>query len=225
LLVRVLVREKRAMVGARGKGVNVRIRTPAPRPGGGALSSRSPLPRLRPATAFPTIGSAMCLCPKLTFEAWEGREVSFDGKPFLTRRIPLFFRLPVGLGEEIEAVQAKGAALSLDPAMPPMVLQRDRGIFRGELLWAIGGEVKLPEITLVSGKYRASVHRGSYTQLGRAARKHLRRLRHELGIRPDELFFWYANCPKCWDEPGGPVTIILARIGNPEAAVKGSKAP
>ncbi len=161
-----------------------------------------------------------CLCPKLTFEAWEGREVSFDKRPFLTRRIPLFFRVPVGLGDEIRAVQAKARALKLDPAMSPMLFQRDRGIFRGELLWAIDGEVRLPEIALVSGKYRAAIHRGSYTQLGRAARKHVRRLRDELGIKPHEVFFWYANCPQCWDEQGGPVTIILARIGNPAVTFK-----
>jgi hypothetical protein len=160
----------------------------------------------------------MCLCPKLTLDDWNGREVSYDMKPFLSRRIPLFFRVPIGLGDEIRALHAKAAALKLDPALPPMVLQRDRGIFRGQLLWALGGEVLLPEITLVSGKYRAEVHRGSYTQLGRAARTHVRRLRDELGIKPDEVFFWYANCPQCWSEQGGPGTIILARIGNPEVA-------
>jgi hypothetical protein len=159
-----------------------------------------------------------CLCPKLTIEEWEGREVSYDKKPFLSRRIPLFFRIPVGLGDEIRAIQARAAAMKLDPTLPSMVLQRDRGIFRGELLWAIGGEVLLPEITLISGRYRAGVHRGSYTQLGRAARKHVRHLREELGLKPAEVFFWYANCPQCWGEHGGPGTIILARVGNPEVA-------
>ena len=168
-----------------------------------------------------------CRCSPLTVSVWEDTTVVFNEKPFLTRRIPLFLRLPIGLRDEITALERKAAALKLDLAIPHMILQRDRGVFRGELLLGLGQETGLPETTHLAGSYRTAVHRGSHTQLGRAARGFLRRLRRELGIKPCEVFFWYANCPACWSEAGGPLTIILGRIGSavPETREQRDRSP
>ena len=157
-----------------------------------------------------------CLCPKLDYDKWENRHVSFDKKRFLSRRIPLAFHLPVGLKDDIEALYEKAEKLRLNLSTPPMLLQRDLGLFKGELLLGIENNIGERESTLISGKFQTTIYRGPYAHLGKAVKGFIKKIREDLGVKPEEVLYWYANCPKCWQEQEGPVTILLARIGNPE---------
>ena len=159
-----------------------------------------------------------CVCPRLNYDQWEGRHISFDKKRFLSRTIPLAFHLPVGLKDEIDAIREKAEKLHLEPSLPPMLLQRDLGLFKGELLWGIDTDIGEQESSLLSGKYLTTVHRGPYVHLGKAVKAFIKKIRRELGIKPEEVLYWYANCPQCWHEQEGPVTILMGRIGNAEVA-------
>ncbi len=156
-----------------------------------------------------------CLCPEIDPAEWEGRHVSFDQKRFLHRSIPLAFHLPIGLGEEVQKLQEKARKLDLALSRPHMMLQRNTGLFKGQLLFAIETDIGPEESTLLTGKYLAKVCRAPHEELGRKAKAFTRTIEKEQGIKPGELIYWYVNCPRCWSRHDGPVTILLARIGNP----------
>lgn len=97
-----------------------------------------------------------------------------------------------------------------------MLLQRARGLFKGELLLGIDQDIGRDECEHLTGKYLASLHRGPYERLGRARKTLLAAIARDMGVTPGEVLLWYVNCPACWKADGGPATVLLARIGNPE---------
>ncbi|HNR97741.1 MAG TPA: hypothetical protein PKX48_04555 [Planctomycetota bacterium] len=158
-----------------------------------------------------------CRCPALSYDEWEGRRVMFTQKPFLTRRVPRAFGVSIGVEEEIGALRRLALALDLPLGEPPMVLERVRGFFRGELLLALGTDTGPENIARLDGAYLAAVHRGPHETLGAARARFVAAIGGERGVTPREIFYWYTDCPRCRDARGGPVTIILARIGASEA--------
>jgi len=158
-----------------------------------------------------------CRCPALSYDEWEGRRVMFRQKPFLTRRVPRALGVSIGIGEEIDALQLQAEKLGLPLGEPPMVLERDRGFFKGELLLALGTDTGPENIVHLDGAYLATVHRGPHEELGAARARFVEMIGKERGVTPNEIFYWYADCPRCREAHGGPVTIILAKIGMPEA--------
>jgi len=156
-----------------------------------------------------------CPCPELDLRKWEDSTISFQQKPFLSRTIPRFLWVPIGLREEIDALYAQAFSMRLKLSTPTMLLEREGGAFRGQILLGVSEEGDFPGKVLLSGLYRTTVHLGSPLRLGSARRVFLSRIKRELGIVPTETFYWYVNCPECWQKTGGPATIVLARIGAP----------
>lgn len=158
-----------------------------------------------------------CGCPVLDGEEWEGRRVMFRQKPFLTRSVPRALGVSIGIEEEIGALRLQAEKLGLPLGEPPMVLERDRGFFKGELLLALGTDTGPENIACIDGAYLAAVHRGPHEGLGAARARFVETIGKERGVTPREVFYWYTDCPRCREAHGGPVTIILAKIGMPEA--------
>jgi hypothetical protein len=157
-----------------------------------------------------------CSCPPLVLEEWEGRRVVFQDAPFLVRRVPRVLGLSVGLEEEIAALRLQAEKLALPPGLPPMLLERDRGFFKGELLLALGIDRGPENIVRLDGTYLATVCRLPHEALGAARARFIGQIRKERGVTPNEVFYWYTDCPRCRPAHGGPITIVLARIGMPE---------
>jgi hypothetical protein len=158
-----------------------------------------------------------CRCTTLNYEEWEGRRVMFQDKPFLTRRITRVLGISVGVEEEIEALRRQAEKLALAPGTPPMLLERDRGFFKSELFLALGTDRGPENIVCLNGAYLARVCRGPHEALGAACARFVAAIGKERGVTPNEIFYWYVDCPRCRPAHGGAVTIILARIGMPEA--------
>lgn len=157
-----------------------------------------------------------CPCPPFDREAWEGREVAWRARPFFRQRMALVFGVPVEIQGYIRSTLAAIRHEGLHLADPYTVVERDRNPFQGDLLVAVedpGRDVE--SVVRISGRFLAHVHIGSYSQLGRARKALVERIRLERGVKPAEVLYWYANCSACWDAAGGPATVILARIGAP----------
>lgn len=157
-----------------------------------------------------------CHCPDIDVGQWDDRHISFDQEAFLARPIPQAFHLPVGLADDWRSLLEKADKLNLTLSRPPMLIWRDLGLFKGQLLLGIDADVGPDEAVLLTGKYLTRVYRGPHDRLNRERKQFGRDIAKDLGVRPGEMLCWFANCPRCWTGKGGPATILMARIGNPD---------
>ena len=152
-------------------------------------------------------------CPDIDLTAWDAKTISWKSKPFYVVKIPAFFNTPIGFGS---AVSKALAAIEKDykKAEPFIILARHAGFFSVKLFFALDEAVHSgPGVETLSGTFVTKSFLGKdYSEAGKWAKETAEYAKSKTGVEPKELYFWYANCPKCAKKQGGVKTVVFAKV-------------
>jgi hypothetical protein len=151
-------------------------------------------------------------CEDIDLSKWKLRRIVWKRKPFYVVRHGSFFHIPIGFGKAIigglEIVKKKYYTPS-----PEFVLSKETGWFSAKMMFPVNkASTSDPNIEELTGTFVTRGFQGSYSQMGNFIRVFNEQVKQKFGKKPSELYFWYANCPKCAPKQGGPKIIIFGRI-------------
>jgi len=155
-----------------------------------------------------------CCCSNVDLGQWHMKEMMWSGKPFYVVKYWTFFRIPLGM----PAVMKKGmetAANKYFTSKPEFWLSKDMGLFGAKMLFAVKeteARTGDPAIERLSGRFVTRGFKGPYKDIGNFIRVFSEQVMQKYGRKPDELYFWYTNCPRCAKEHGGTKTVMFARV-------------
>ncbi|MFA5867773.1 MAG: hydrolase [Actinomycetota bacterium] len=156
--------------------------------------------------------TAGCGCPEIRDEEWDLAEREWPSTAYYSKRLWMFFHIPIGQSNKIAKVRRELDDKGLAEADPSQVLVKD-GLFVGAVLVAVTGEdVSGPGIkTIGPSKVVTKVSRGSKKDLKAAVSGLLSYTRSKLGAHPSAVYFWQVDCDRC-REPGIDHVVVLAEI-------------
>ena len=135
-------------------------------------------------------------CPRFDPAGWDGQDLNFADKPFITARTKSVAHVPLDMAK---AFRDTFAAIERAKARDPddfLVLSRDRSAWSAEHLFAVARDVPGYPLVRLSGDYRTAVFEGPFKRVPQWAREVELRA-HTRGKTIEDLYFFYTTCPKC----------------------------
>lgn len=157
-------------------------------------------------------------CPTINKEEWDMKEFVWNNKAFYTGDLRLFFNMPVGMKWKIGRMKDDLIGMGYELDKDIMVLHRPLSPYKAKLMIAISnpefpGEGEIDgNVEFLSGKFIAQYYEGPYTTLKNAMKRFEDRLKIKKGRRPLDMFMWRANCKKCAENKGVPLTVFIAKM-------------
>lgn len=149
-------------------------------------------------------------CAKLDVALWDGKELSWQDKPFLKDRVRAFLHIPLNFGAVItrdhEAIEGAGAYPE-----HPLWLSDEASPWRSDLFVAIDGDVPGASVEKLSGTFLTRVFEGPYHHAGRWMREMDEYVRAQ-GRQVKKTYFFYATCPKCAKKLGKNHVVLFAQV-------------
>ena len=152
-------------------------------------------------------------CPDIDISKWNDKETKWSNKTFYSMPLFLFFHMPLNFKSAImkgfKQIEEKG----YEKSDPMMLLEKENGLFTGELLFAIKTPKKAdPKLRKVSGTFLSKSLKGEYKDAGKLTKELIKAATGKAGIIPKDYYYWYANCPGCAKTQGGAKIIAFARL-------------
>jgi hypothetical protein len=156
--------------------------------------------------------AAVCGCPDIKDEDWDLAEREWPPTVYYTKRLWMFFHMPIGKIGKIAKVRRELAAKGFTETDPSQVLVKD-GLFAGAVLIAVSGDGEPgPAIkTFGPANVVTKVSNGPRKELKGAVSGLLSYTRSKLGAHPRAVYFWQVDCDRC-REPGIERVVVLAEL-------------
>ncbi|MBN1160213.1 MAG: hypothetical protein JXA43_03210 [Candidatus Diapherotrites archaeon] len=152
-------------------------------------------------------------CPNIDLKKWNNKEIEWKNKVFYSRPLYLFLHIPLNMESAITKGYAALTAKGYKMEEPAMILEKENGLFTGEVLFNIKKGKNLDrKVKTISGKFLAKAIKGEYKDAGKVVRQVIDAVNKRRGNLPDEVYCWFANCPKCAKKQGGVKIIAFARL-------------
>jgi len=162
--------------------------------------------------AVPTGREREVCCKDIDLSKWNFREVKWNRKPFYVVRYGTFLHIPIGIGKAMVSGMNIVAGKYHTP-YPELWLSKETGLFSAKMLFAVKkANPGDPSIEKLSGTFVTRGFQGPYKNMGNYIRVFNEQVKQKYGRKPIELYFWYANCPKCAKKQGGPKIVIFGRV-------------
>lgn len=151
-------------------------------------------------------------CKDIDISKWRLKKLVWKRKPFYVVKYGSFFHIPIGIGKAMvkgmETVSKKYST-----PYPELWLSKETGLFSAKMMFAVdNASTSDPDIEELTGTFVTRGFQGPYKSMGNFIRVFIEQVRQKYGKKPSELYFWYANCPKCAKKQGGPKIVIFGRI-------------
>lgn len=151
-------------------------------------------------------------CKDIDLSKWKLRKIVWKRKPFYVVTHGSFFHIPIGFGKAIINGLETAAKKYYTPN-PEFVLSKETGWFSAKMMFPVNKVSSSdPNIEEITGTFVTRGFQGPYGQMGNFIRVFSEQVKQKFGKKPSELYFWYANCPKCAKKQGGPKIVIFGRI-------------
>jgi len=149
-------------------------------------------------------------CADLDPALWDGKTLTWTGKPFVKDRMRAFLHIPLNFATVVGRAHA---AIEKAEAYPeqPFWLSDEASPWRSDFYVAVDRDVPGTETATLSGTFLTKVFEGPYRDVGkwvRAMREHVAAQGHEIL----KLYFFYATCPKCAKRLGHNWVVLFARV-------------
>jgi hypothetical protein len=149
-------------------------------------------------------------CPPFQPEAWDGKEVSWQGKPFVKARVRSFMHIPLNFGgvflKNLGLIEAAGAAPE-----EMLVLSDENSLWGADMYIAVTKDVPGASMATISGTFLAKVFEGPYKDI-RLWIGRMREYVQSQGKAMKSLYFYYTTCPKCAKKYGKNYIVLLAKV-------------
>jgi hypothetical protein len=147
-------------------------------------------------------------CPRFEPEAWDGKVLTWDRRPFLRDHVRCLLHIPLGFGRlmvrDLARIEAAGVK---DPAM--LVLADGVSAWGMDLLLGTTGDLPDADMVHLSGRFVAKVFEGPYHHEGRWRRDFDAWLKGR-GEQARKVYAWYTTCPKCAKAYGKNYVVLIA---------------
>lgn len=154
-----------------------------------------------------------CGCIVLNKDEWDNKKFMWDKKYFFIQNHFVFLHFPINISEKIREAMTKIKSKGYTLSKPTMILDKEIGLFTGELMVEINNpSTQAPDIKVLKNKtVYTSFFEGEFKDLISAIsilKKYVMTKENKI---PVNIYLWYASCPKCWDKRG-KITIIFAEV-------------
>jgi hypothetical protein len=154
--------------------------------------------------------SVLICCPPFQPEAWDGKEVSWQGKLFVKDRVRSVLHIPLNFGtvvrRNLARIEAAGAA-----ADPMLVLSDENSLWGADMYIAVAKDVPGCRMATISGTFLTKVFEGPYKNV-RLWIEEMGRYVKSQGKAVKSLYFYYTTCPKCAKQYGKNYVVLLAQV-------------
>ena len=149
-------------------------------------------------------------CPKFDPEPWDGKEITWEGKPFVKDRVRSFLHIPLNFGAVMRRNMAK---IGEAEAMPEevIVLSDENSLWGSDVYIAVDTAVPDAEMVSLTGTFMTKVFLGPYENAGSWAQEMADHVT-SAGKTLNQLYFYYTTCPKCAKKYGKNYVVLLAQV-------------
>ena len=152
-----------------------------------------------------------CLCPIITDEEWEGKELDWENKSFYFLLINQFMNKPINLEEKSRLLKKEVVTKSYEFIDQNLILC-EWSYFKGRLIT----QIKNPEVydanihIFDSGKIYTTIFRGKMKELKLFVKDFRSQIELNHGIPVQNIFVRYAHCNNCAKEKNN-VSVVFAK--------------
>ena len=149
-------------------------------------------------------------CPPFIPEPWEGKELTWVGKPFVKEHVTCLFHVPLNMGRKVaegmalvEAAHAGGDA--------HLMLADDQSPWGSDIYIEVKRAVPGATMDSLTGTFLTKVFEGPFRDAGRWA-KEMTAYVASKGRLLEKLYFGYTTCPKCAKAYGKNYVVLFAKV-------------
>lgn len=149
-------------------------------------------------------------CARLDVSTWDDQELQWEDKPFLRDHIRAFLHIPLNFGSVIsrdhEAIEAAEAY-----PQHPLWLTDEVSPWGSDIYVAVDRDIPGQRVERLSGRFVTKVFDGPYRDVGKwvtAMESHVA----DKGEQLQQLYFYYATCPKCAKHYGHNRVVLFAKV-------------
>lgn len=156
-----------------------------------------------------TENTEMC-CPKFNPEPWDGKEISWKDRKFVTDRVRSIFHIPLNFG----SVMKKNVALieAADAKSDEMItLSDENSLWGADIFIDVTKDVPKGNMAAISGTFLSKVYEGPYKNM-RTWIQDMNSYLASQGKDLKKLYFYYTTCPKCAKKYGKNYVVLMAQI-------------
>jgi hypothetical protein len=160
---------------------------------------------------FDTSDNPTACCPRFKPQGWDGQDLHFVDKPFVSAKTHSVFHVPLDMGAVIAKAYARIREAGAIDEAHFVLLSRDLSPWSAEHLFAVEKDVPGAEMVRLTGDYRTKVFEGPY----RKVPQWFEELQAEVRGRGEEMetaYFFYTTCPKCAKAYGKNYVVGVAKI-------------
>jgi hypothetical protein len=149
-------------------------------------------------------------CPPFQPEGWEGKELSWQGKPFVKDRVRSLLHVPLNFGtvfrRNLSRIEAAGAAPE-----EMLVLSEENSLWGADMYIAVTKDVPGARMATLSGTFLAKVFEGPFKD-ARLWCEQMHQYVKSQGKTVKSMYFYYTTCPKCAKKYGKNYVVLLAQV-------------
>ena len=149
-------------------------------------------------------------CPRFKPEPWDGQELHFDNKPFVSASTVSLFHVPLNMGSvfartwnAIHDAHAENGNF--------LVLSHEDSAWHAEHLFAVSRPLPGAEMVTLSGDFLTKVFEGPYAA-AKGWADEMKRWVDERGRKLEKLYFFYTTCPQCAKYYGKNYVVAIAKV-------------
>jgi hypothetical protein len=149
-------------------------------------------------------------CARLDGARWDGRELTWQEKPFIAARVHAFLHVPLDYGRAMKRAQRAVEAAAAYPE-EPLWLTDETSPWGATLYVAVDRPVPGARPATLSGTFLTQVFEGPYRDAPRwvtAMHAHLA----GRGLTAKRILMYYATCPRCAARFGRNASVLFAQF-------------
>ena len=149
-------------------------------------------------------------CPKFNPEPWDGKEIKWENKRFVTDRVRSIFHIPLNFAS---VMKKNVARIEAAKAKPPemIVLSDENSLWGADIYIYVTKDVPNARTSAISGTFLSRVFEGPYNNINKWIKEMKDYVKSE-SRELKKLYFYYTTCPKCSKKYGKNYVVLLAQI-------------
>jgi hypothetical protein len=149
-------------------------------------------------------------CPPFDPDGWDGKELAWENKRFVTDRVRSFLHIPLNFGgvmkRNVALIDAANAGTNTR-----LVLADENSLWGADVYIEVDRDVPGANMAAISGTFLCKVFEGPYSDM-RKWMVEMPRFVESKGRRLKRMLFYYTTCPKCAKKTGRNYVVLLAEV-------------
>lgn len=150
-------------------------------------------------------------CPRVDPQAWEGREWTWNAKPFIKGTVRSLLHIPLNMGSVITTLSKKIESAKASLGDDTIILSDEVSAWKSDQYISVSREVPGCDNVTLSGRYLTKVFEGPY-QNAPKWHKEMADAVTAQGKQVKKMYSYYTTCPKCAKAYGNNYVVVFAQV-------------